>query len=182
MLLTILRFSSIIGPVVESPFTRYLRQPVVPTLLGFNPLMQVIHETDVVAALLHAIDNDEPGVFNVAAEGIPPLAKLLALAGRNSMPVFHWFAYWSNPLLHANWPVEPDYLRYPWVADLTKMREEMGFIPQYTAEEALREFASQQRLGKYKPEEPVSAKDEELLRDIMERRRRMKEQQAATTD
>jgi UDP-glucose 4-epimerase len=177
MLLTILRFSSIIGPDVDTRFTRYLKQPIVPTLLGFNPLMQVIHESDVVAAIINAIVNDKPGVFNVAAEGTPPLAKLLALAGRSSVPVLHLCAYWSKPLLHGYWPVEVDYLRYPWVADLTRMRDEMGFIPQYTAVEALREFASQQRLGKYKPDEPVSAKDEELLRDIMERRRRMKEQQ-----
>jgi UDP-glucose 4-epimerase len=129
--------------------------------------------------MVHAIVNDEPGIFNVAAEGSPPLAKLLALAGRSSIPVLHWCAYLSNPLLHGYWPIEPDYLRYPWVADLTRMREVMGFVPQYTAEEALREFASQLRLGKYKSDEPVSAKDEELLMDIMERRRRMKEQQVS---
>jgi hypothetical protein len=60
------------------------------------------------------------------------------------------------------------------------MREELGFVPQYTAEEALREFAGQQRLGRYKSRDPVSAKDEELLKDTLERRRRMKEQQAVT--
>lgn len=181
MILTILRFPGVIGPNVDSGLTRYLKQPVIPTLLGFNPLMQVIHENDVVAALMHAILNDEPGAFNVAAEGNPPLSKLLALAGRSSVPVLHWLAYWSDPLMHNRWPLDLDYLRYSWVADLTQMREKMGFVPQYTAEEALREFAGQQRLGKYKPQEPVSARDEELLRDTLERRRRMKEQQAITS-
>lgn len=180
MILTILRFPGVIGPNVDSGMTRYLKQPIIPTLLGFNPLMQVIHENDVAAALVHAILNDEPGIFNVAAEGNPPLSKLLALAGRSSVPVLHWLAYWSDPLMHNRWPLDLDYLRYAWVADLSQMREVMGFVPQYTAEEALREFAGQQRLGKYKSQEPVSAKDEELLKDTLERRRRMKEQQAAT--
>ncbi len=180
MILTILRFPGVIGPHVDSGLTRYLKQPVIPTLLGFNPLMQLIHEDDVVAALVHAVLYDKPGAFNVAAEGNPPFSKLLALAGRSSVPVLHWLAYWSDPLMRNHWPVDLDYLRYSWVADLTQMRTELGFVPQYTAEESLREFAGQQRLGKYKSQEPVSPKDEELLRDTLERRRRMKEQQAAT--
>jgi UDP-glucose 4-epimerase len=179
MVLTTFRLAGIVGPTVNSRFTRFLKQPVVSTLMGFNPLMQVIHENDVVDVFVHAINHDAPGIFNVAAEGNPPLAKLLALAGRTSVPFIHWFAYWGKPLTRSYWPIEMDYLRYSWVADLTKMREELRFVPQYTAEEALREFAAQQRLGKYKPQEPVSARDEELLRDTLERRRRVKEQQVS---
>ena len=186
--LTILRFASIIGPTADTNMTRYLKQPYVPVLLGFNPLMQVIHERDVVDALVYALVNEVPGVFNVAAEGSPPLTKLIALAGKSTLPVLHWFAYWGNSLsnrqhaLQSAWPIEPDYLRYTWVADLTRMREEMRFIPQYTAEEALREFASQQRQGKYMSEETAKALDEERLRDILERRRRMREQRVVSSD
>ena len=72
-------------------------------------------------------------------------------------------------------PIELDYLRYPVVADLTKMREELGFIPRYTAEEALREFAGEQRLSRYVPESAALAYDEERLRDTIERRRRARE-------
>ena len=32
-------------------------------------------------------------------------------------------------------PLDPDYIRYPWVGDLARMREELGFEPAYTAEE-----------------------------------------------
>jgi hypothetical protein len=71
-------------------------------------------------------------------------------------------------------PIELDYIRYPWVADLAKMREELGFSPRYTAEEALREFAGQQRLRRYAPESSTLAYDEERLRDTIERRRRAK--------
>jgi len=73
-------------------------------------------------------------------------------------------------------PIEPDYIRYPWIADLTRMHEELGFIPAYTADEALREFAGQLRLKKFKPENPDLAFDEERLRDTIERRRRLREQ------
>jgi len=182
MVLTVLRFSSIVGPHADTPMTRFLKQPMAPVLLGFDPLMQVVHEKDVVEALVYAIQNDVPGVFNVAAEGILPLSRLVALASKVPIPVFHLFAYWGADLMGVagvstgrHWPIEIDYLRYPWVGDLTKMREDLGFVPSYTAEEALREFAGEQRLRRYMPESAALAYDEERLRDTLERRNRSRE-------
>ncbi len=147
--------------------------------MGFDPLMQVIHEEDVVEALVCAVEQDVPGVFNVAAEGVMPFSKLRRLAGKHAPPVFHLAAYWGNPILSALkfpveliWPVHLDYLRYPWVGDLTKMRYVMGFAPRYTAAEALREFAGRKRLEQLGPASPGLEYDEERLRDTLERRRR----------
>lgn len=179
MIQTILRFPSIVGPDADTPMTRFLREPLAPVLLGFDPMMQVIHEKDVVDALVHAILNDLPGAYNVAAEGVMPLSKLTALAGKIAIPWVHPFAYWGAALMggsrgNANRyaPLEFDYLRYSWVADLDKMRQDFGFMPRYTAEEALREFAGQQRLRSYLPEAAALAYDEERLHDTIERRRR----------
>jgi hypothetical protein len=52
------------------------------------------------------------------------------------------------------------------------MQTEMGFVPQYTAEAALREFASQQRLRRYLPEAMTRAYEADRLRDTLERRDR----------
>lgn len=182
MVLTILRFSSIVGPQADTPLTRFLKEPLAPTLLGFDPLMQVIHEKDVVEALVYAVQNDVPGAFNIAAEGILPISRLMALAAKFSIPVFHLCAYWggwalSNAGLSTArlWPIEPDYLRYPWVGDLAKMRQELGFTPRYTAEEALREFAGEQRIRRYAPDSAALAYDEERLRDTLDRRKRARE-------
>ena len=142
-------------------------------------MMQVIHEDDVVEALACAVWQDAPGVFNVAAEGVLPLSKVRRLAGKHAPPVFHLAAYWGNPLLAAFrfpvrsiWPIDLDYLRYPWVTDLAKMRHVLGFAPRYTAAEALREFAGRKRPEQIGPESQGLAYDEERLRDTIERRRR----------
>jgi UDP-glucose 4-epimerase len=147
--------------------------------MGFDPMMQVIHEDDVVEALVCAVEQDAPGVFNVAAEGVLPLSKVRRLAGKHAPPVFHLAAYWGNPLLAALklpvrsiWPIDLDYLRYPWVGDLTRMRHALGFTPHYTSSEALREFAGRKRLEQYGPESSGLGYDEERLRDTIERRRR----------
>lgn len=185
--LTTLRFSGILGPKVHTPLTRFLKEPLAPVLMGFDPLMQVIHEQDVVRALVYAIRNDIPGAFNVAAEGVMPLRRLLTLAAKFPVPVFHPLAYLGAEVIGGlgmqtdrYMPIEPDYLRYPWVGDLKKMRTELNFVPDYTAEEALREFAGEQRMRRYQPESAELSYDEERLRDTIERRRRARERE--TTD
>jgi hypothetical protein len=57
------------------------------------------------------------------------------------------------------------------------MRAELEFAPQYTAEEALREFAGHHRASRYQPEPPDPSYDQERLRDTIERRSRTKDQQ-----
>lgn len=184
IILTMLRFPNLVGPTVDSPMTRFLKQNPTPVLMGFDPLMQLIHENDIVEALAYSIFNDVSGVYNVAAEGILPLSKILGLVGRLPLPIFHPFAYWETGFCNTirnkpehHFPIEPEYLRYPWVADITRMHAEMGFSPTYTAEELLREFAGQLRLRKFKSESPDLAYDQERLRDTLERRRRIKEKQ-----
>jgi UDP-glucose 4-epimerase len=182
LLLTVLRFAHIVGPKCDTPMTRFLRDEEALVLLGFDPMTQVIHEADVAAALVHAVQHDVPGVFNVAADGAMPLWRLMGLAGKVAVPVFHPLAYLSVSLFGPRAaPIDIDYLRYPCVADLHKMRHELKFVPQYTADEALREFAAQQRLRSYLPESAVRAYDEERLRDTLERRRRGRELAAAET-
>ena len=177
MTLTILRFCSIIGPFADTPMTRFLNEPWAPGLLGFDPMFQVIHEDDVVGALVYAVVHDKPGTFNVAAEGVLPLTKLMGLAGKFPLRVFHPFAYWGASILGGaglravdHVPLEPDYIRYPWVGDLEKMRTELEFVPQYTAEETLREFASHQRTSFYQPEATGLSDDQEGLREAIKHR------------
>src|SRR5450759_2856847 len=108
------------------------------------------------------------GAFNIAAEGVLALSQLMALAGKFPIPVFHLFAYWGSNLLESSpmpvrryLPLELDYMRYSWVGDLAKMHEQFGYMPRYTAVEALREFAGQKRLSHYSPRKTVQACDEE---------------------
>jgi len=181
--LTILRFPSIIGPKVDTPFVRFLKEPLAPVLLGFDPQMQVIHESDVTGALIFAILNNVSGIFNIAAEGTFPLRRLMTLTSKIPLPVFHPFAYLKGDFMSNIGapvdrfiPMEWDYLRYPWVGDLIRMQEEFGYVPRYSAEETLREFGGQQRINRYAPFREDTTFDEEQLRGIIERRRRIREQ------
>jgi UDP-glucose 4-epimerase len=178
LMLTTLRCAGIVGPTADTPMTRYLRNRWAPTLLGFDPMLQVIHEDDVVEALAHVALEDRPGVYNVAAEGVMPLSRVVALAGTLPLPILHPLAYWGVALLKntgldfdAFAPKDPDYLRYSCVGDLTKMREELGFAPSYTAEETLRQFAARHPSRCQTSLSVASASDEQQPRATTERRR-----------
>lgn len=84
---TVLRFCNVLGPDVQTSHTRYFGLPVVPTVLGFDPRAQFIHEDDVVGCLEHVVRNDLPGVYNCGGDGVLPLSEILRLLGKRSAPV-----------------------------------------------------------------------------------------------
>ncbi len=177
--LTILRFANILGPTVDSPLARYLNGPFSPSLLGFDPMMQLIHEDDVVEALEHVGTGEYPGVFNVAAEDLMPLTKILSLSQQPRLPVFHLFAYWGYGMMGGRGlrisrhvPIELDYIRFRWVGDLKAMHEILKFHPKHTAEDTLRQFAEKRRSPRYVPEAISRTYDIDRMRKIIERRHR----------
>jgi UDP-glucose 4-epimerase len=148
---TILRTAPILGPTVHNYLTRYLARRIVPTMMGFDPLMQFLHEVDAIAAFQLAIFRDAPGTFNVVGDGVLPLSTVIKLAGRIAVPIPHPLAEsiaavgWLAQLAEAP-PSFLKYLRFLCVADGRKAREKMGFVPAYTTREALVDFTSAQRL------------------------------------
>ena len=84
---TILRFANVLGPDVDTAFTRMFDLPVVPMVLGFDPRIQFVHEDDVVHALEHCVFNYTPGVFNVAADGVLALSEAASLLGKRTAPI-----------------------------------------------------------------------------------------------
>ncbi len=131
---TLLRSCWIMGPTVSGFVTTFFSRSMVPTLLGYDPLLQFVHEEDAVDAFERAVMHDFRGAYNIVGSGVLPLSTLLKLAGKPSIPILHIAAYpfaealWMSQLSEAPGPYL-DYLRYLWVADGDKARIEMGFEP-----------------------------------------------------
>lgn len=150
-IVTTLRMAPLVGPTVKNFVTRYFARKIVPTMMGFDPLVQFLHEIDAIAALKLAVDRDVPGVFNIVGDGVLPLSTVIKLAGRVALPIPHPIA---ESLTALGWlaqialapPIFLKYLRFLCVADGEKAKTKMGFVPAYTTREALVDFASAQRL------------------------------------
>jgi UDP-glucose 4-epimerase len=187
--LAVLRFANIVGSTADSPFTRFLDQSHPRILLGFDPMLQIIHEGDVLGAISFAVFNKTEGVFNLAADSAMPLSRILRLVRRFPRPIFHPFAYHGLKLARKGKrkgcdfaPIEWDYLRYPWVADTGKMQRDMGYSPSMSAEEALLEYAGRQAT---KTEQSVSdepSTDESHMRKIIQIRTQLRDDVEASND
>ena len=84
---TVLRCANVLGPDVNTAFSRMFSLPVVPMVLGFDPRTQFVHEDDIVHALEHAAIHRVPGVYNVAADGVLALSEAIGLLGKRPAPV-----------------------------------------------------------------------------------------------
>lgn len=148
---TVMRLAPVLGPTVRSWMTRWLSRRFVPTLLGFDPLVQLLHEADAIAAVKTALDLGVAGTFNVVGEGVLPVSTVIKLAGRVAVPV-------PGPLLRRgtgllwlagiNEAPAPfvEYLRHLCVADGARAERELGFEPAYTTREAVLDFGGALRL------------------------------------
>jgi len=145
----VLRFAPILGPSVDNPVTRLLSSKIVPTLLGFDPLWQGIHEEDAARALHLALESDANGTFNVVGQGVLPLSGMVHLAGGRVVPLPHPIARGAIRTLNAagvlGVPMSLlDFIQYSWVADGQRAEEALGFVPRFHVREAV---ASLQQRG-----------------------------------
>jgi UDP-glucose 4-epimerase len=138
----ILRPVHILGGVHNAP-SNYLRLPYVPTLLGFDPMVQLIHEEDVVEAIACALKPGVRGIFNIVGPGEVPLSTILNELGRPTLPIPHPLA---RPILSALWrsrftsfPVpELDHIRFVCMVDGARANRDLGFKPRHSLKETIR--------------------------------------------
>jgi UDP-glucose 4-epimerase len=84
---SLLRFSNVLGEDIATPITRALELPLVPCVFGYDPRVQFVHEVDVVRAIMHVLDGDLGGIFNVAGDGLLPWSEVAAICGKRLVPL-----------------------------------------------------------------------------------------------
>lgn len=142
---TVLRPCTILGPQIRSYKTHLLKEEAIPTVMGYDPLVQFVHEEDVLQAFLLAIRRKAPGAYNIVGDGVLPLSRALRLIGKINVPV-------PSALLHgATWmlwhlniqqtpPTHIRFWQYPCVADGAKAKAQLGFQPSYALTKILISF------------------------------------------
>jgi UDP-glucose 4-epimerase len=142
---TVLRFANFIGPRIDTVLTRYFALPVVPTVLGFDARVQLLHEEDALAVLERAATHELPGVFNVAANGVLMLSQAIRRAGKIAVPVpSSAVAPVSRVLRGARVvdfsPEQMRFLNFGRVVDLHRLETDFGFTPRWTTTQAFDDF------------------------------------------
>ena len=138
----ILRPVHILGGVSNAA-SNYLRMKRPWTLMGFDPMVQVIHVEDVVAALALALKPGVKGIYNIVGPGEVPLSAIMKELGRRTLSIPVPLAkaalklFWRFKL--ASFPApELDHIRYICMVDGSRAKAELGFAPEFALQETIR--------------------------------------------
>lgn len=142
--MVVLRACIIIGPRIDNIVKRLTELPFMPRVAGHDPPLQFLHEADAEELLWWAATDAPPGTYNAAGHGLVSYSRICRAAGRLAVPLPAWLLV---PLTALGWqlrllPFPPgllDYIRYPWVADTTGLRQ-AGFEPRFSTREALQSY------------------------------------------
>ncbi|UNS98276.1 NAD-dependent epimerase/dehydratase family protein [Streptomyces tubbatahanensis] len=158
---TVLRFAHILGPAAESPLAAYFSLPVLPTVLGYDPRLQFVHDDDVIEALRLAAAEPgagtlRAGTFNIAGEGVLPLSQCARRLGRPTVPTLLPAIRWGGGALRAVGLADfsPEQLRlltHGRVVATGHARDVLGFTPRRTSGQTLEAFAGNHRPGLLPP-------------------------------
>lgn len=137
----VLRPAHIVGTVRNGP-ALYLSLDRVPTLLGFDPMIQVVHESEVVNALVTAMEPGVRGIFNVAGPSPAPLSAILSYLGKTAVPLPHFIL---RQIAQKAWdlgfaqvpPPEIDFLRFPCLVDDSRARSVLKHAPSLSLSQTL---------------------------------------------
>src|SRR6185295_16664391 len=140
---TVLRLQPVVGRDLDTPVNRLVRAPVVPTVLGYDPRVQLLDAEDAIGALRQAVLDPVRGAVNVAGDGVVSLSSALRHARRPALPIAGplWGPLVGAARSAAGQPALPDeiarYLRFGRGVDTTRMGTELGFRPEHSTLEAL---------------------------------------------
>ena len=136
----VLRPVNVLGYYVRSMVSQYLRESRIPTVMGFDPMMQFIHEEDLSEAIALALEHGLQGVFNVTGPGEVPLHTAIRETGGTALsmpeqiirPLFQRLFRWG---LLPYPPGAIDYLKYPITVSGDRFVDATNFRPLFSLEE-----------------------------------------------
>jgi UDP-glucose 4-epimerase len=140
----VLRPTNVVGPSLNNTMSKFLRLRAVPYLVGFDPMVQFLHEADLADAIVAAWRGDARGVFNVVGDTAIPWRTALELTGARAFPLPSSLAARAGALLGF-----PAYLvnfyRYPCVLTDRAFRSAFGWAPALDVEATLRTTVAEAR-------------------------------------
>lgn len=143
---TIMRGAVVLGPGGGGGVGAKVFQPVMIKVAGCDPQMQYLHEDDLTAAIVTALEQHSGGVFNMAADGTLRYSEIAQIAGRKMLSIpkavlsglmdFSWRLHLQSQSSSPGLA----FVAYPWVVANEKFKRTTGFQYQYSSEATLRSY------------------------------------------
>ncbi len=137
--MVVLRPVHSLGPTSRGAMATLLRRGRFPTILGFDPMVQVIHEQDLADAMACALFSGIRGVFNITGPGEVPLSVLIREAGCRAIPMPESLFFFVRGRLGM--PHVPAgalaFIKHPCLINGSRFRDETAWEPKHSLSETL---------------------------------------------
>lgn len=152
VIITTIRAAQVLHPDVDTPMRNYFSNPVLPTVLGFDPRLQFLGLEDALAILSESVVNDRPGTFNAAGNGVVLLSQAARRLGRPTIPLPPvGFAMAARRFIRAmGSDIPPDLhrlLTFGRAVDTSALRDIFGYDLTQSSQETFEEFRASLRPG-----------------------------------
>ncbi len=172
--LTVLRFANFLGAQMDSTLASFFALPVVPSVLGFDPRLQFVHEDDGLEVLRRSVLEDHPGVYNVAGPGVVYLSQCVRKAGRVQVPVpMPMVTSVASALRRTRRvdfsPEQLRFLQFGRAVDITRLEQDFGYAPRYSTVATFDDFVGRRRIRQVVKRDDVLRLERELY-DFLQRK------------
>ncbi len=146
----VLRISTVLGAKTENQITALFARKRILAVAGSDSPFVFVWDEDVVGAILHGVEGDRTGIYNVAGDGKLTIHEIAALLGKREIAI-------PGAVLEAALgaarlfrlgrygPEQVDFLRYRPVLSNRRLKEEFGFRPVKSSAEAFQYYVEHAR-------------------------------------
>jgi UDP-glucose 4-epimerase len=140
---SVLRSCVVMGPNVSNSITQSLDKPMLIAVGKADPLMQFLHEEDLLELLWRFVSESHPGVYNVAGPQTVAWSEIARLSGKRLVRLPPFLAYgltnlsWLMRLQSDSPGAGLELIRWPWTVSTQRLETDLGYSFKRTSREAI---------------------------------------------
>ncbi|GAB1389257.1 MAG: UDP-glucose 4-epimerase [Rubrivivax sp.] len=147
----IFRIGTILGERVSNQITALFDKPRLLAIRGSDSPFVFVWDQDVVGAMLHAIADGPPGVYNLAGDGALTLPQIAERLGKRCLVLPAGLLRAALALLHPlgltrYGPEQVDFLRWRPVLANTRLKTVFGYTPRLSSAEVFDLYLAARRI------------------------------------
>ena len=137
----VLRPCNIIGPQIKNSITQYLRTPLAPLPVDYNPMFQFIHEFDMANIVVESAEKLKTGIYNVAGDDVVSLSEAVDIIEVKKLKLPILVVEQLAKIMTPMWKFPHyliSYLKFPATLDNSEIKKLLGDdIFRFSAKEAI---------------------------------------------
>ncbi len=143
-IVSIVRPTVVYGPNVDNYLSGMLQEIIIPSIKGYNPPLQFVHQEDVTNALELILRSKGSGTYNITPNDTITIQNVIERSGKKTVSIPFGLAKfligiaWGLKLKFQKYPAGfLDFIMFPWVMTNERLVKELEFKFKYSSKDTL---------------------------------------------